>query len=136
MAAKKPRRTKKQAQEALGRALAKRVKAKGVAAAAIAVGRATQMVVSVQVDADHLVPYSVRWDGDRLLDAVQSDQAIVTIAPGNHVLSWSFNHLLEGTWQHKLTVKIDGQAARVLDEKNSAQNPTDAASGGLEIFVA
>jgi hypothetical protein len=134
VAGKQSRKTKKDAQEALGRALTRAVKAKSVSATDAS--EATRMVVKVEVDANHLVPYSVRWDSDRVLDQLQSDQASITIAPGNHLLTWSFNHSLETTWRHKLTVQIDGQAERVMDEKNSTDNPKDAVSGGTEIFVA
>lgn len=133
MAGKKPKKTKKEAQEALSRALAKAVKAKSHAATAVS--QATRMLAKVEVDSNHLVPYSVRWDGDRVLDQLQSDQANITVSPGNHVLTWSFNHSLETTWRHKLTVQLEGQAARVLAEKNSTDNPKDAVSGGTEIFV-
>jgi hypothetical protein len=134
VAAKKSKATKKDAQEALSKALAKAVKAKTFSATTV--NQATTMVVAVEVDSNHLVPYSVRWDGDRILDTLQSDQAIVTLAPGNHVLTWSFNHSLETTWRHTLTVQVEGKAKRVLAEKSSTANPNDAVSGGTEIFVA
>ena len=134
MAAKKSKRTKRQAQEALSRALAKAVKAKSFSPTAVT--QTARMVVTVDVDADHLVPYSVRWDGDRVLDHLQSDQANINVTPGNHVLTWSFNHSLETKWRHKLTVQLDGQAARVLADLNSNDNPNEAISGGTEIFVA
>jgi hypothetical protein len=131
---KKTKKTKKESQEALSRALAKVVRTKSVAAAAVS--QVTRMVVSVDIDSGHLIPYSVRWDGDRVLDSLVSDQAMVTVSPGDHVLSWHFNHGLESTWRHKLTVQPEGQGARVLDEKNSSANPNDAVSGGLKVFVA
>lgn len=134
MAGKKPRKTKREAQEALGRALTRAIKAKNLSATAV--NAAARMVVAVEVDPSHLVPYSVRWDGDRLLDTLQSDQAVVILTPGNHVLTWSFNHSLETTWRHRMTIQPEGQAVRVLDNKNSSANPNDAVSGGLEIFVA
>ena len=134
MASRRSKKTKKDAQEALDRALAKAVKAKGLSAPGVS--QATRMVVTVDVDANHLVPYSVRWDADRVLDQLQSDQAVITMTPGNHLLTWSFNHSLETSWSHKLTVQIDGQAARVLADKSSSANPNEAVSGGTEIFVA
>jgi len=134
VAGKKPKATKKDAQEALSKALAKAVKAKTFSGTTV--NQATTMVVAVEVDSNHLVPYSVRWDGDRILDQLQSDQAIVTLAPGNHVLTWSFNHSLETTWRHELTVQVEGRAKRVLAEKSSTDTPNDAVSGGTEIFVA
>jgi len=133
-APKAPRRTKMQAQEALGAALARVVRARAMAPMAAA--PPTRMVVTVEVDGSHLIPYSVRWDGDRVLDQLQSDQAAIMMSPGRHLLTWSFNHTIEATWRHKLTVQIDGQAPRVLADKNSTANPKDAVSGGTEIFVA
>jgi hypothetical protein len=134
VAAKRSRKTKRAAQEALGRALKRAVKAKSVSATDAS--KAARMVVKVEVDANHLVPYSVRWDGDRVLDQLLPDQANINITPGNHLLTWSFNHSLETTWRHKLTVQIDDQAVQVMAEKNSTDNPKDAVSGGTEIFVA
>jgi hypothetical protein len=131
---KRSKKTKTESQAALSRALAKAVKAKSLSATVVS--PATQMVVAVEVDSNHLVPYSVRWDGDRILDQSQSGQATVPLARGNHVLTWSFNHSLETTWRHKLTVQGDGIPAVVLDEKNSTANPNEAVSGGTRIFGA
>jgi hypothetical protein len=134
VASKQSKKTRKDAQEALSRALARAVKSRSLSAPAVS--QTTQMVVTVDVDANHLVPYSVRWDGDRVLDQLQSDQAVISVTPGNHLLTWSFNHSLETTWRHKLSVQFEGQAARVLADKSSSANPNDAVSGGTEIFVA
>ena len=93
------------------------------------------MVVRVEVDASHIVPYAIGFDGSIVLDGLLPAQTTVAMAPGHHLLSWSFNHSFESDWSHRVSVVIDGGAPLVIDQKSS-QSGNNPVSGGTRVFDA
>lgn len=129
----KKAKTKKEAEAALGKTLKKMVAAGDLEPIPVAVG--TTIVITAEVDSGHLIPYGVSWGTDRIIDARTSKTATVVMKAGLRALGWAFDHALETTWSHKLSVKIGDEKAQVLEEKSS-QNKDKPISINRRIFSA
>ena len=81
------------------------------------------------------VPYTVAYDGKTVIQSLVSRRESIPIAPGTHVLTWTFSHALKG-WRHTISYSVDGGEPRVLDSKSEASQNPDHAVGSVQLVVS